>query len=129
MNVENGRTRGRATGRLLLVGALLLPLWACASSDAERAGHAPELSAGTEVPSSKRLEKELQSLDWAQFQTVLAGIPKLKAQVDAYGPLGWKYVEQNYRSYGWKKNIDKLDASQKVELFERIQRARAAVAE
>jgi hypothetical protein len=115
--------------RILLAGALLLPLWACASNDAERAGRVAEVSAEAEVPSSKRLEKELQSLDWPQFQTVLAGIPKLKAQVDAYGPLGWKYVEQNYRSYGWKKNIDKLDASQKVELFERIRRAKAGVIE
>jgi len=73
---------------------------------------------------SAQLEKELQQLDWKQFKSAVEAIPKLKADVDAYGPLGWQYVEANYKTYGWKKSIDKLDDTQKKQLAELIQAAR-----
>lgn len=72
---------------------------------------------------SAQLEKALQNLAWPQFKSVVEAIPKLKADVDAYGPMGWQFVEANYRTYGWKKNIDKLDEEQQRQLAALIQSA------
>ena len=88
------------------------------------ADHAAGAIAGNGAPDSARLEKELQQLDWKQFKSAVEAIPKLKADVDAYGPLGWQYVEANYKTYGWKKSIDKLDDAQKKQLAELIQAAK-----
>ncbi|MGB4674463.1 MAG: hypothetical protein WBH99_11080 [Azovibrio sp.] len=74
---------------------------------------------------SKFLEKELQSLDWAQFRFVLHSVPQLRAEVDAYGPLGWQYVERHYRRYGWSRSLDKLDQARRRELADLIVRAKA----
>jgi hypothetical protein len=73
---------------------------------------------------SQRMEKELQRLPWKQFKSVIESIPKLKADVDAYGPAGWQFVKANYAKYRWRKNIDKLDATQKKQLAELIRRAK-----
>ena len=51
-------------------------------------------------------------------------MPKLKADVDAYGPLGWQYVQKNYATYGWKKNIDRLDEAQRKLLADLIRAAK-----
>ena len=78
------------------------------------------------MPDSKQIEGDLQRLPWKQFRSVVESVPKIKADVDVYGPLGWKYVEANYKTYGWKKSIDKLDEIQKQNLVDLIQRARGA---
>lgn len=86
--------------------------------------HADDVSSSvgaTMVPDSTSLEKSLQSLEWGQFKSVVEAIPKLKADVDAYGPLGWQYVEANYRTYSWKRSIDKLDDEQKRHLASLIE--------
>jgi len=57
---------------------------------------------------------------------VVESVPKLKADVEAYGPIGWTYVQQNYQTYGWKKNIDKLNEEQRKQLADLILRARKA---
>ena len=75
-------------------------------------------------PDSAALEKALQGLSWRQFRSVVEAVPKLKAAVDAYGPAGWQFVQANYRRYGWKKNIDRLDDAQKNQLAGEIERAR-----
>lgn len=77
-----------------------------------------------DAPSSLQLERELQRLNWDQFRTVIRAVPKLKADVDAYGPLGWQYVHENYKTYGWKRNIDKLDDERKRQLAELIQKVK-----
>jgi hypothetical protein len=64
----------------------------------------------------KRLERELQGLDWEQFRAVIEAIPKLKADVDAYGPAGWEFVKGRYKTHAWKKNIDRLDDAEKQKL-------------
>lgn len=76
------------------------------------------------VPASSQMEKDLQHLNWKQFRSVVEAVPKLKADVEAYGPLGWQYVQANYANYGWKKNIDKLDDTQKKQLAELIKTAK-----
>lgn len=76
-------------------------------------------------PDIERLEKALQGLTWAQFKAVVEAIPKLKADVDAYGPLGWQYVQTNYRTYPWRKNLRKLQDDQKKRLAELIDEAKA----
>lgn len=81
---------------------------------------------GAEIPDSLRLEKELQSLSWPRFRAVVEGIPELRAGVDRYGELGWQYVRANYRTYPWKKNIDKLNPDQKQELATLIRKARGS---
>lgn len=81
---------------------------------------------GADMPDSLKLERDLQSLSWPRFRTVVEGIPKLRAEVDRHGQFGWQYVRANYRSYPWKKNIDRLDVNQKQELALLIQKARTA---
>ena len=87
----------------------------------ERSSRLPETNASLD---SGQMEKELQRLPWKQFRAVVESEPKLKAGIDAYGPIGWQFVQANYSTYGWKKNIDKLDARQKKHLAAQIQRAR-----
>ncbi len=77
-------------------------------------------------PDSVQLEQDLQQLDWIQFKSVVESVPKLKADVDAYGAFGWQYVKTNYTTYGWKKSIDKLDHAQKQQLAELIRNAKSA---
>ena len=79
------------------------------------------------VPDSRQLEKELQSLNWKQFKLVVEAIPPIKAEVDKYGPLGWQYVQQRYRTYAWRGVIDRLEVAQKRELDRLIARARKTV--
>lgn len=81
-------------------------------------------AAESAVPAGEQLEKELQGLDWKQFKAVISAIPKLKADVDAYGPLGWQYVQANYKTYRWRKNIDKLDNVQKIQLAQLIRKTK-----
>lgn len=76
------------------------------------------------VPDSKQLEKELQQLSWKQFRTVIEAIPRLRADVEAYGPAGWQYVKAKYQSHAWKKNIDRLDDNEKRQLARLILDAR-----
>lgn len=73
---------------------------------------------------SRQMEKDLQRLPWKQFRQVIESVPKLKADVEAYGPIGWTYVQQNYQTHGWKKNIDKLNEAQQKQLAGLIQLAR-----
>lgn len=73
---------------------------------------------------SQRIEKDLQGLSWQQFRSVVEAIPKLKADIEAYGPFGWQYVRQNYQTHRWRKNIGKLDEAQKRRLVELIEDAR-----
>ena len=81
------------------------------------------VSAPDPEPDSRRMEKDLQQLPWKQARSIIESVPKLKASVDAYGPLGWQFVEANYQHYRWKKNIDKLDTLKKKELAELIHKA------
>jgi hypothetical protein len=78
----------------------------------------PEAStvAISNAPDSKQLETDLQQLNWKQFKSVVEAVPKLKADVDAYGEFGWQYVQMNYKTYKWKKSIDRLDDGQKHQL-------------
>jgi hypothetical protein len=77
------------------------------------------------VPDSQQMEKDLQQLSWPQFRSVIESVPKMRADVEAYGAFGWKYVEARYASYPWKKNIDKLDEAQKQHLADLIRKAKA----
>lgn len=72
------------------------------------------------------MERDLQRLPWRQFRSVVESIPKLKAGIDVYGPVGWQFVRENYVNYGWKKKIDKLDGNQKSRLAELIRTAKGA---
>ena len=104
---------------LLLLALASLPVFAAAPRQAP--GRAAPSGAAVD---SATLEKELQRLPWTQFKAVVESVPKLKAGVDAYGPLGWQFVQANYSRYGWKKNIDKLDERQKQQLAEQIRRVK-----
>lgn len=75
------------------------------------------------------LERELQSLDWKQFRQVVESSAKLKADVDAYGPLGWQYVRKHYQSYGWRKSVRKLDEAQRQRLADSIAEAKGVPAQ
>lgn len=73
---------------------------------------------------SRTLERKLQELDWQQFRWVIEAIPKLKAEVEAYGPAGWEYVKGKYRTHEWRKSIAKLDDDEKRRLAGLIDSAR-----
>jgi hypothetical protein len=107
---------------LALVALLVLPL-AAARADTPVPDQDEARVLGEDRLDSKRLEHDLQSLDWKQFRSVIESIPKLKADVDAYGPAGWDFVKGRYKTYGWKKNIDRLDDGEKRRLAALIDNA------
>jgi len=72
------------------------------------------------------MEKDLQRLPWKQFRSVVEAVPRMKASIEAFGPIGWQFVQANYATYGWKRNIDKLDDAQKKHLAELIHVAKGA---
>lgn len=100
---------------LLLALFALFAAWAALAADP-----------GVPLDDASRMEKSLQQLNWKQFRSIIEAVPKLNADVEAYGAFGWQYVQANYTSYGWKKNIDRLDDGQKQLLAELIRRAEAA---
>ncbi len=104
---------------LLCLSGLTLPATARSATDSASRQVAPETD-------SQQMSTDLQSLPWKPFQAIIKAVPKLAAGVDAYGPLGWQFVRENYTTYNWKKKIDKLDAVQKKQLAELIRKARTA---
>lgn len=82
------------------------------------------LPADKPLPDSQQLELDMQRLPWKQFRSVIEAIPKLKADVDAYGSLGWQYVQGKYKTHHWKKNIDRLDDAQKQQLADLVRTAK-----
>lgn len=76
------------------------------------------------VSESKLMERDLQRMSWKQFRSVVEAIPKLKAEIEAYGPAGWQYVRAKYPTYPWQKNIDRLDVADKQQLARLIQKAK-----
>ena len=110
-----------------LILSLLVCFWAASAFAANPHAPAPTYVAAPATksqPDSRKMQKDLQQLNWKQFRSVLVAIPKMKAEVDAYGPLGWQYIRENYTTYGWKKSIDRLDDTQKQRLAELIQNAK-----
>lgn len=107
---------------------LAVCLWAgsALSADAPAPGRNAAAPAKAPAPDSLQIEKDLQRLPWPQFRTVIEAIPKLKADVEAYGAFGWQYVKANYKTHGWKKNIDRLDTAQRQQLIELIRAAKSA---
>jgi hypothetical protein len=85
---------------------------------------AADAAANRAAADSLKLEKSLQSLNWPQFRSVVEAVPKLKADVDAYGDLGWQYVQMNYKNYRWRKSINRLSDEQRQQLAALIQDAR-----
>lgn len=110
---------------LLMTALVASAAWAM-DARRESGSAAPHggVAAAATIPDSARLEKELQQLSWEQFKQVVVAVPKLKNSVDAFGPFGWDYVRANYRTYPWKKSIDRLDETQKVQLAALIEKAR-----
>ena len=106
---------------LVLAGA---PAGAASPAGAAHAPAAARGAASSAEADSATMERELQRLPWTQFRSVVEAVPKLKESIDAYGPAGWQFVQANYRNYGWKKNIDRLDEGQKKQLAELIRRAK-----
>lgn len=105
--------------------AAVLAVGASAADDGKAPESMPAATApAAGVPDSEQLEKQLQDLNWRQFRSVITAIPKLKADVDAYGPMGWQYVQANYKTYHWRKSIKKLDDTQKVQLAQLIQKSK-----
>jgi len=78
-------------------------------------------TASVAQPDSRQLERELQRMPWPQFRSIIESIPKLKADIEVHGQLGWAYVQANYKTHRWHKNIDKLDAMQRQQLLELMQ--------
>jgi hypothetical protein len=110
---------------LKIVGMLLLMFCSDIGISAEvRPAKPAVVMTKVAVPDSKLLERDLQRLSWKQFRWVVESVPKLKAGVDAYGPMGWRYVQSRYATYPWKSSIDRLDTAEKLHLVELIRRAR-----
>lgn len=115
--------------RRCLVLLLALLVSATAGAQAPAAGEAPPADSrpaqsAQAAPDPEQIEKDLQSLNWPQFKAVVMAVPKLKADVDAYGPLGWQYVQSNYKTYKWRKSVGKLDEEQRRQLADLIEQAR-----
>lgn len=84
----------------------------------------PSMVSRKTVSESKLMERDLQRMSWKQFRSVVEAIPKLKAEIEAYGPAGWQYVRAKYPTYPWQKNIDRLDVADKQQLARLIQKAK-----
>jgi len=115
----------------LLLYALIASLWtvsAFATDAKPRPSAATKMAAPAKsaLPDSQQLEHDLQLLPWKSFRSVIEAVPKMKADVEAYGPAGWKFVEAGYKTFPWKKNIDKLDEAQMKLLADLIQGAKSA---
>ncbi len=110
---------------LRLIHLVLICLCASCAVAAGR-GEPERTTAATPASSldSARMEEDLQQLNWKQFRSVVEAIPKLKADIEAYGPVGWDIVRANYMNYRWKKNIDRLDDTQKQKLAELIEKTK-----
>jgi hypothetical protein len=118
---------GLFTTMLKFFYALLALLWMGSTFTvalAVSADPAIAVQAKINEPDSRKMESDLQHLPWKQFRLVILSIPKLKAGIDVYGPTGWQFVQQNYSTYGWKAQIDKLDGVQKKRLADLIQTAK-----
>lgn len=112
---------------MLLLGVAGLPALACAQGTAAQgAGTAALAPDRVGAADSKQMEKDLQRLPWKQFRSVVEAVPKLRAEVEAHGSIGWQIIQANYIRYPWQKNIDKLDEVQKKQLAELIRAAKAA---
>ena len=109
----------RSPLRAAVLGAILFAASAAAQEIDPPGAPLPD------APSSEQIEKNLQNLSWHQFRSVVEAVPKLKADVEAYGSLGWHFVEANYTHYRWKKTVDKLDAADKTRLAGLIETARS----
>jgi hypothetical protein len=109
-----------------LVYVFLAVLWAAPAlcADAPPADRRTVVPPKSAVLDNKQMESDLQRLPWKQFRSVIEAVPKMKADVDAYGPAGWKYIEGRYKTHGWKKGIDKLDPDQKQRLADLIRAAK-----
>lgn len=116
--------RLRKLGRVVVATACALCALEAAAAVEEAVARA--VAATAKLPDSAQIEKDLQRLPWPRFRSVVESIPRMKADVDAYGPLGWEYVRTHYRTHRWKKNIDRLDAAQRQRLAELIRTARDA---
>lgn len=114
--------RGVALG-LRLFAAACLP--ACVIPFAATVAVLPAFAA--ESASPKDIERQLQALPWEQFRAVIESEPKLKADVDKYGPLGWAFVRGRYQTHPWAENIERLDASRRHQLVAAIRKARHGV--
>ena len=111
-----------------IVFPLIAALWmlsACAADMPPPTEAASTELAHVDRPDAGQMEKDMQQLNWKQFRSVIESVPKMKADVDAYGPLGWQYIQANYTTYGWKKSIDRLDDEQRQHLADLIQIARS----
>ena len=109
---------------LFWLAAVINPVLA-ASDDTSLVGQiSSEAPTMEREPDSRQMEKDLQRLPWKQLRSIIESVPKLRASVEAYGPIGWQFVQANYKNYGWKKNIDKLNGTQKTQLAELIQNAK-----
>lgn len=78
------------------------------------------------LPDSKIMEQDMQNLPWLQFRSVVEAVPKLRAEVEAYGALGWTYVQSKYKTHRWKKNIERMDVEEQRQLAALIAKAKRA---
>lgn len=72
-----------------------------------------------------KMERQLQQLPWAQVRAAIESVPKLRADLDTYGEIGWAYVKSKYATYPWKQKIDRLDDDQKRKLDDLLEAASA----
>lgn len=107
---------------LTALAAIIMAMPAQAAAPTKNTAAAPRTSLPP-MPDSQQIEADLQRLPWPQFRTVIESIPKLKADVEAHGKLGWAFVQTNYKTHPWKKNIDRLDDAQRRQLVDKIRQA------
>jgi len=110
--------------KFAMILAIVLAVSPAFAKKTHPAAPAKSASQAVVAPDSQQMETDLQKLTWPQLRFVIESVPKLKADVETYGPAGWKYVEARYATYPWKKNIDRLDDAQKRQLAELVQLAR-----
>lgn len=111
---------------LVVAGMLVLsgvaPAW---SKDAVPPKTLPVQVTKPAAIDSGQLEREMQALSWPQFRSVVEAVPQLKAEVEKHGSAAWPYLKAKYKTYAWKKSIDRLADGDKRTLARLIANARS----
>lgn len=115
--------RMRCTRNLAVLLLILGSAVGAGASAAPNSSPTGKVLRSSAEPDTRAMQNDLQRLPWPKFRSIIESIPKLRAEVDAFGPAGWEFVKSNYRRYPWKKSLDRLSIDQKRQLSAMIEKS------
>lgn len=110
--------------RIMMLGMAVFMAGAVVQAKEPAPVKAPARASKPAVIDSAQLERDLQALSWPQFRSVVEAVPQLRAEVEKHGSAGWLYLQAKYKTYAWKKSIERLADGDKKALAKLIAKAR-----